>query len=154
MNEDMKICLKTYAKQHGLQHIAMTLQERLPERVSGPCELTCDFQVVNHGDYYLLTLYITGKLAINCQRCLHIFQDDFYNESQLAVCVNDSVAETLMEHFDCVVASDHQVDLVELLTDELYLFSPEKHRNPMDCHSEIFQWIGGQDEIMPSTLGL
>ncbi len=70
MNEDMKICLKTYAKQHGLQHIAMTLQERLPERVSGPCELTCDFQVVNHGDYYLLTLYVLVLSgSSNCGAC-------------------------------------------------------------------------------------
>ncbi len=150
----MNICLNTYSKQSESQRALITLQERLPERISGPCQLTCDFHVVSYDNYFVLTLDIAGLLVVTCQRCLHVFQVDYCHQSQLAVCVNDAVAETLMEHFECIVAGDHQVDLVEILTDELHLYSPEKHPNPTDCDIEMSQWIGSQGEILPTTLGL
>ena len=150
----MKICLKTYAKQSGLQHVVIKLQERLPEPIHSPCELSCDFHVVGYGDYYLLTLEVAGELTVSCQRCLQAFQHEYRNKSQLAVCVNDTVAEALMEHFECIVADDDQVDLADLLADELYLFSPEVHDDFASCDTEISQLIGGQDEILLTTLGL
>lgn len=150
----MKICLKVYAKQGESEQVVITLQERLPERIIQPCELTCTFHVVNYGDYYLLTLDIAGVLAVRCQRCLHVFQHDYCNQSKLAVCANDTTAEALMEHFECIVAEDNQVDLLDILADELHLFSPEKHDKSTDCNTEISQFIGRQYEIVPPTLGL
>ena len=150
----MNICLKTYAKQDEPQQIVITLQERLPERIIRPCEFTCIFHVVSYGDYYLLTLDIVGALAVKCQRCLSVFEHEYCNQSKLAVCRTDTVAEALMEHFECVVAENDEIDLLDILADELHLFSPEKHNNYMDCNNEISQLIGGQDEIMPPTLGL
>ena len=47
-----------------------------------------------------------------------------------------------------------EIDLIELLTDELYLFSPEKHEDLADCDSEIRQWISDKSEIIETTLGL
>ncbi len=150
----MNICLKTYAKQSEPQRAVILLQERLPERIIRPCELTCAFHVVSYGDYYLLSLDTVGALAVKCQRCLHVFQYDYCNQSKLAVCANDAVAEALMEHFECIVADNDQVDLVDILADELYLFSPEKHENFTDCNTEISQLIGSQNEILSTTLGL
>ena len=127
----MNVCLKTYAKQGEPERVVITLQERLPEHIIGPCELTCTFHVVSYGDYYLLTLDVVGTLAVNCQRCLHAFQYDYRNQSKLAVCATDIVAESLMEHFECIVAEA--------------------------CNSEISQYIeniGRNDEIIPPTLGL
>lgn len=144
LNTIMKICLKTYAKESGQQRAVIKLQERLPERICNPCELTCDFRVASYDNYYLLTLDIAGPIDITCQRCLQLFPDDYYNQSKLAVCINDTVAESLMEHFECIVADDHQVDLADIVADDLHLFSPEKHYNSTDCSVEISQWIGGE----------
>ena len=150
----MDICLKTYAKQNEPQRAVVNLHERLPERVVAPSELTCHFHVKSYDDYYLLTLDVTGDLTIACQRCLQVFQHDHCHQTVLAVCASDAMAESLMEHYECIVVDDEQVDLVAVLTDELYLFSPVKHANSVDCDVEINQWIGKQNEILPTTLGL
>ena len=144
LNIIMKICLKTYAKQSGQQRAVIKLQERLPERISHPCELTCDFNVASFDNYFLLTLDIAGAIDVTCQRCLQPFPDDYYNRSTLAVCINDTVAESLMEHFECIVSDDNQVDLADIVADDLHLFSPEKHDNSTDCSVEMSQWIGGE----------
>lgn len=150
----MKICLKTCAKQNERQRAVIKLDERLPEHVLAPSELTCDFHVAHYDDYYLLTLDVSGVLAITCQRCLQVFQHDYSNQTVLAVCATDAIAEPLMEHYECMVVDDEEVDLVDVLTDELYLFSPAKHAFVVDCDDEISQWIGEQNEILPTTLGL
>lgn len=140
----MNICLKTLSKQDELQQVDVSLVERLPETIQSPCELNCEFKIENSGNYYLLKLSVAGVLAINCQRCLGVFHHDYYNQTELAICANDAIAETLMEHFDCIVAEDNQVDLEEIITDELYLFAPEKHENRVDCDTDIAQLIGHQ----------
>jgi uncharacterized protein len=76
------------------------------------------------------------------------------HQTLLAVCQNDIQAETLMEQFECVVAVDSQINLLEVLADDLHLFAPEKHTHLADCNPEIRQWIVEQDEILPVTLGL
>ena len=150
----MTICLKTCAKQNEVQHTVILLQERLPQRVISPAELNCHFHVASYDDYYLLTLDVSGSLEIACQRCLQAFRHDYCNKTVLAVCASEAMAEALMEHHECVVADDAQVNLVDVLTDELYLFSPVNHANSVDCDVEMSQWIGKQNEILTTTLGL
>lgn len=140
----MKICLKTYAKQDESQRAVIKLQERLPTRIAKPCELTCDFKVKKYDNYYVLSLDIAGSLEVTCQRCLQSFPDEYRNQSNIAVCMNDAVAESLMEQYECIVAEGDQVDLDDIVADDLHLFSPEKHANPADCSLEISQWIGGE----------
>ncbi len=137
----MNICLKTYAKQAGQQHVVVNVQKRLPERISSPCELTCDFHVEALTDYFLVTLEVRSELVITCQRCLGQFQHAYSNQTKLAVCSDDIMAERLMERFECIVAPDHEIDLTDVLADELYLFSPEKHPDYADCDREISQLI-------------
>ena len=144
--KDLKtICLKTYAKQGGSHHVALELHERLPQRISGPCALACDFEIEDHTDYYVLKLSVSGLLTMICQRCIHEFKHAYSHETQLAVCKNDELAETLMESFECTVNQTGEIDLVEVLTDDLHLFSPEKHLDVIECDADISQWIGAAE---------
>lgn len=138
----MIICLKTHAKQTGSRTVAIRIQERKPARVSTPCELTCVFQVEAYRDYYLLTLDVKGSMEVACQRCLANFQQDYTNQTILAVCSNDAVAETLMASHECIVAKDHQVNLVDIVADELHLYLPEKHADYSECDLETSGLIG------------
>lgn len=138
----MNICLKTHAKQTGSRTVAICIQARKPTRVSSPCELTCVFQVEAYPDYYLLTLDVKGTLEIACQRCLADFQQNYTNQTTLAVCSNDAIAETLMASYECIVAKDYQINLIDIVADELHLFLPEKHADFLECDRETSGLIG------------
>lgn len=137
----MNICLKTYAKQTGRQQVITSIQQRLPDRISPPCELICDFQVDAQTDYYLVTLDVRSELVITCQRCLGQFQHVYNNHTELAVCSDEAMAERLMGRFESIVAPNCEIDLTDVLTDELYLFSPEKHLDYADCDQAISRLI-------------
>jgi uncharacterized protein len=143
----MNICLKSKSKENAVQTVKLLLQERLPDRIHSPCELTCRFQVVAYDNYYVVTLEVLGRLTIICQRCLKAFDQNYHNKTQLAVCLNESLAESLMEEYECIVVDEHELNLIEIVTDELYLFAPEKHENPVDCDREMNQWITFKNEI-------
>lgn len=138
----MKICLRTHAKQDRRAPVRVSIHDRLPVFVKSPCELACDFQVEAHRDYYLLTLDVQGMLELTCQRCLGDFQYDYHNQSKLAVCRSEEVAEKLMASYECIVSEEGEVDLVEIITDELHLYCPEKHSELMACDVLIHQYAG------------
>ena len=77
-----------------------------------------------------------------CQRCLQEFPHAYSHQTKLAVCKTDELAEKLMETFECTVNYKGEIDLIEVLTDDLHLFSPEKHQNVLECSNEVSQWIG------------
>ncbi len=138
----MNICLKTHAKHNGSRTVVIPILERKPARVSSPCEVSCEFSVEALPDYYLLTLHVNGVFDIACQRCLASFQETYTNQTQLAICANDDVAENLMASYECIVVKDYQVDLIDIVTDELHLFLPEKHSDLAECDAEISGLIG------------
>lgn len=150
----MKICLKTAAKLEAPQHVVMTLDERLPCHVQSPVVLNCDYRVDMCHNYHLLTLNVSGVLTLTCQRCLTLFEYDFTHQTMLAICQNEAQAEKLMEQFDCIVAVNGEVNLSEIVADNIHLYAPEKHAHGTDCDQEMRRWMMGQDEILPSTLGL
>jgi len=137
----MKVCLKTLVKQAGKQHVVVNIEERLPKHIQSLGALTCDYQVEAGKNYYLLTMSVNGELTIICQRCLGVFRHDYANTTQLAVCADDATAETLMGQYESTVASNYQIDLIEVLTDDLYLLTPEKHQQDVDCDTEARQLI-------------
>lgn len=143
----MKICLKNAAQQNASPPTRLQLLDRLPERVHYPSEVTFAYNVSSQDSYYLLTLEVRADLTVTCQRCLQPFQNDYCNQTTLAVCTNEQIAERLMEQWECIVASDNEIDLVEILTDELHLYAPEKHENYADCNGEMRQWIADKEEI-------
>jgi len=150
----MKICLKTYSKESNSQNVNVTLSDRLPEFISTPPELSCNFSVAKSDDYYLFSYSVRGKLEINCQRCLDKFEYDYHHESKLAICISEESAEKLMQHIEAIVMTDHQVDLCDILVDDLHLFVPEKHDSIADCSDETSHWIRSEHENIALTLGL
>ncbi len=115
------------AKQTVPSQLLIEVSERLPYYVQGPCALNCKVSVERARDYYVLRLTSTGQLTINCQRCLHDFNFDYNHSSEIAICDSDEVANQLMKSRDCVVHADDDLDLLDIVTDDLHLFSPEKH---------------------------
>lgn len=138
----MKICLKKHAKQMGSRTVQLFIEERKPAYISSPCKVSCEFQVEACQDYYLLTLNVSGAFEITCQRCMEDFQQTYDNQTTLAVCAREDIAETLMTTYECIVAADSQVDIMDIVTDELHLFLPEKHPDPAGCDHEISGFIG------------
>lgn len=137
----MKICLKTSAKQLNTEPVIVRISERLPMHIHLPCDLSCKFQVDAHHEYYLVTLNVTGTLELVCQRCVAGFQYEYSNQTQVAVCQAEDVAENLMTSYECIVSKSNEIDLTEILTDELHLFCPEKHLNTADCDDSIQQYV-------------
>ena len=136
----MNICLKTYAKQASPYTCVSNLQERLPARVEGPCDITCTFHVAAASDHYLLNFEASGDVHIICQRCLGTFLHAYHNKTTLAICPNDEIAEQLMDSYECIVGRG-EIDLDDVLADDLHLFLPEKHLDYAQCDAEISQLI-------------
>ena len=137
----MKLCLKSQAKQAGLRQVALTLVDRLPAQLQGPCALRCDLDVTQQGEYYLLRLALFGETTLTCQRCLNAFSHGINTQSELAVCRDDATADSMMARFDCLVSADDELDIIEIVTDEMHLFLPESHPEPSDCQEEIGRMI-------------
>jgi uncharacterized protein len=137
----MRLCLKSLVHHVGSQTVVLQLEKRLPDRLRAPCEVTCVFQAEAFSDYCLLTLTVSGEFTLTCQRCLGVFKQDYLNQTNLAVCVTDATANTLMADFECIVAVDNHIDLIEIVTDELNLWLPEKHSDVAACDDDIRAFI-------------
>lgn len=130
----MKISLHKYIEKGVNGPFNIIIDKRLPVFIPDALELTCYFSVLKYKDYYVLDLEVFGDVNIVCQRCLQTFIHSYKNKLGIAVCTSDAKAEELMSSsYECIVASDNTIDLVEVLTDELHLFCPEKHINITDC---------------------
>ena len=132
----MLVNLKTIDDLNEQQSQDIEIGARLPGHLRAPCIVHCQFDVKVFKNYYLLTLRSESLLTVICQRCLGEFSNPYKNQTELAVCDSDETAERMMHHYDCIV-SDEWVDLQALLTDELYLYSPEFHLNLELCDHEM-----------------
>ena len=133
----MIICLKTCSKQGGSSRVQINLSERLPFFIIPDCSLVCDYSVRSYPDYFLLTLDVSGVISTQCQRCLDVFQSDYSNYTELAICRDEATAENMMEDYECIVSNHHEVDLACIVTDELHLYASEKHTELVECNSKI-----------------
>lgn len=143
----MLINLKTCAAKAEQQETKIELHERIPGHISLPCIADCCFFVDSFDNYYLMKLDIDVRLLITCQRCLHEFIHHYKNQTVLAVCNSDEMAEKLMAQYECVASHNNQIDLKELVADELYLYAPEFHLETSDCNSEVNQFINAESTI-------
>lgn len=123
----MKICLKNLANRDKLHSLDVILTDRLPDYIKDKCHLTCQYYVTKGDNYYLLSLKVSGLVQIICQRCNEIFHHNYDNETVLAVCDNDIIANAKMSEYECIVENSGFINLTEIITDELYLFMPDKH---------------------------
>lgn len=119
--------LKTLAKQAEPIQLALTVTERLPYYIQAPCELHCEVLVQPGRNYYVLNLKSKGQVLIQCQSCLKDFTYDFNHTSELALCHNEEIANQMMNSMDCIVQTGDELDVLEIATDDLHLFCPEKH---------------------------
>ena len=141
----MNICLKTCSRYPDAQQVDIQLSERLPFYIVSDCKVHCDYFVKSFPGYYTLTLDVSGILPIHCQRCLDEFKHHYVNHTELAICRDDTIAEQLMDEYECIVSDQLEIDLHEIITDELHLYVPEKHTDLIDCHSEITSMIGNNE---------
>lgn len=127
--------------------VALTLHERLPMHITSPCVATCGLVVEKQDKYFLLQLEIDAPLTIICQRCLNAFCHHFHHALELAVTHSDKMADVLMKEFECIVMENHQINLVDLITDELHLYTPQTHADDSDCDQEMAQFICAEEGI-------
>ena len=144
----MNIFLKSLSMQSDPQHVNLVVEERLPKRLDSPCKLSCEFYARQESNYYILHVKTRGMVDIVCQRCLQVFPYPFQHQATIAVCPDEATAERLMNQYECIVAENGQINILEVLTDDLYLFLPEKHPDLKDCDSEIRQLIRNDDEAI------
>lgn len=137
--------LQELAKQ-GTQHKQLTVTERLPSFVVAPCQLDVTFQVELKEDFYLIHLEVKGDLTVVCQRCMNEFKLDYNNPTVVAVARSDERAEQLLEQYECIVSSNWQVSLDDLVVDDLHLYVPQFHQEIKDCDEEINQFLTGKVE--------
>lgn len=121
--------LKTLARQAEPIQLTVEVKERLPYYIQAPCELHCEVLVQPGRHYYVLNLRSRGQLLIHCQSCLQDFAYDFDHTSELAICNNEEVANQMMTSMDCMVQAEDDLDLLEIATDDLHLFCPERHEH-------------------------
>lgn len=137
--------LPEMAKQ-GQQTQIVTVTERLPDFLIGPCQLNVTYRIEAEDDFYLIHQHVTGELSTLCQRCMQEFFNPYDNQTIIAVCRNDERAEQLLEQYECIVSSNGQVDLQELVIDELHLYAAQFHPEISDCDSEVNQILTGKIE--------
>lgn len=136
----MIINLKHCVAKKEQQTLSIEIDKRLPNHLSSPCVINCQFIVKSFKDYYLVELKSESTLSVTCQRCLGEFSHSYSNQTELAVCDSDETAERLMSQYECIVSTE-EIDLQELLTDELNLYLPEFHPDFKDCDHEIDVFI-------------
>lgn len=141
INFNMNICLKTQAKQDGPGHADIHITARLPMYVRAPGQISCLYHVNNMDDYYLLMLDSTGDLTVVCQRCNQPFTYHYRHQTELAICDSDRMAEQLLAQMEAVVIKQFKIDLVEIITDDLHLFVPEKHDDINLCHPGVRDYL-------------
>lgn len=135
----MMICLKTASNQLAPTRVHLQLTERLPAHILPNCTLDCEYFVQRFPDYYLLKLRVTGTLMIQCQRCMSDWHYPYDNVTEIAVCQNDATAEIMMDQYECITATRNEIDLASIITDELYLYAPEKHVTLEACQSAMHE---------------
>ncbi|MDF1757875.1 MAG: YceD family protein [Legionellaceae bacterium] len=129
----MKICLSKQPEDEIIGPLVTNISSRLPDFVKTPCDLTYNFKIKKHSGYYVLDLTIEGSILITCQRCLADLEHNYHNQTNIAVCRTDEEAERLMATYECIVSSNNEVDLDEIITDDLHLFCPMKHADINQC---------------------
>lgn len=131
---------------HGQQEKEVILNERLPSFVSPGCRLHASYHIEAKDDFYLIHLRVQGNLNSICQRCMENFTVCYNNSTVIAVCRNVERAEQLLSQYECLVSSNWQVDLNELIIDELHLYAPQVHPDINECAKEINEILTGKKQ--------
>jgi uncharacterized protein len=124
------------------QILELELNQRLPVNIEPPCQLRCTYQVFDHESYYKLTLEVESNLTIICQRCLQSFKYSYKNNTNIAICSTEALAEKMLHEYETIVSENALVDLKEVLTDEMHLYTPKNHIDIEACSKDVSQYLG------------
>ena len=127
------ICLKTYANRGIMEQFHITLTERLPRHLSAPCIIHGSFIVHAEQEVYRIVLDTHSVLSLCCLRCAEEYQTHYVQQTSLIVCLSEQLAARYMAVGDCIVLENPYLNLIDILTDELHLFAPEKHIDVKEC---------------------
>jgi uncharacterized protein len=116
-----------------MQTATLTIETRAPAWINTPCVLACAYQIQQKQGVTELCLTTTGVLNIACQRCLETVDHAYSHTQTLAVCRNDEESARLMSIYDCVQTIEDELSLLDIVTDDLYLFSPSIPHESSDC---------------------
>lgn len=126
---------------YGQQTKTITLDSRLPDFIEAPVTLHVHYKAEVQEDFYLIHFQTNGILNLRCQRCMENYSYSYTNETIIAICRTEERAEKLLEHYECIVSTDFQVNVEDLLIDELHLYIPQFHPEITECNSEINQYL-------------
>jgi uncharacterized protein len=121
--------------------------------------LTVEAGFVDHGrGFPELEARITGKLPLNCQRCLHLLEWDVDCTFSLAILETEADLERVDDNFDTVLTDEHGFCLVDTVTDELLGSLPiaPVHQQRADCPvaDEYMQTAGDESSAAVSDTKL
>jgi uncharacterized metal-binding protein YceD (DUF177 family) len=116
-------------------HIHFT-PDRYPFQIQSPPELKVTYHIKPHKHYRLLSFTIESELHILCQRCSHPFIYPFKHEGKIAICRTESDIEVIekLEPYEAILEAE--LDINDVMTDELFLHSPEMHASMLECNAE------------------
>ena len=79
---------------------------------------------------------LSGKLALQCQRCLGLLEWPLELDFKLAVVESDEDTEDFAEPFDTVIAGEHGIRLADIVEDEVLSSLPLA---PVHAHSHDWE---------------
>ncbi|MCX7116278.1 MAG: hypothetical protein NTW08_10305 [Gammaproteobacteria bacterium] len=121
---------------HAAQPYTVTLTDRLPSHVLSPCVLTCVWQTEQSVGPMLLTLTLSGSLTLQCQRCLDEFCFPYHHTLHLAICKRERDLKESADLYEYVLLAEID-SLPDLITDELYFSTPDRHLDEGACSSVL-----------------
>jgi len=97
---------------------------------------------------------ITGKLPLNCQRCLHLLEWDVDCSFSLAILETEADIDRVDDRFDAVVADEHGLCLADAVKDELLGSLPlaPVHEQQSDCEA-VDEYIQVAEDEKPTAVG-
>ncbi len=100
-----------------LQRIADLLSR---ESADGSYRLRIEAQFADHGrGYPELECHVSGRLPLDCQRCLGLLDWNIDLDFRLAIVQSDAELDTVTDRFDAIVADEHGFSLADAVSDEV-----------------------------------
>jgi len=129
----MRLNLNEWADSEKKMETSVKIEHRLPPHFEKSCDVfvTCNVRRCDH--YFLLDMKTSSQLQICCQRCLQKTSVPYSHEMTLAVCRDETTADKVLQDYESIVAPSSIADLVEIITDELHLYSPKFHEKVENC---------------------
>jgi uncharacterized metal-binding protein YceD (DUF177 family) len=137
----MKLNLQSLANRGKKEDISLIINERVPDFLEGPCEVLVNYEVKAQPRYYLIHLKTSATLRGICQRCSESFTIPYQHEDELCVCLNEEDSSDLLDKYECVMATNGCVDLLDIITDELYLHAPQHHASIEACNQDVIDLL-------------